>query len=54
MGKGRGKGKGKTDSQRANQRARTRANKIKKYTKLIEQRPNDIHVPIWKDKLNKL
>jgi hypothetical protein len=51
---GKGKGKSKTDSQRSAQRARTKSNKIKKYTKLIEQNPNDIHVPIWKDKLNKL
>lgn len=34
------------------QRARTQKNKEKKYSKLIAERPNDIHVETWKKKIS--
>lgn len=44
----------RTEAEKAAQKTRTHYNQIKKYKKLIEQNPDDIHVPIWKDKINKL
>ena len=36
------------------QRIRTRKNQIKRYEKLIAEKPHDKHVSIWKQKLENM
>jgi hypothetical protein len=46
-----GKGSGATSAKRIAQRARTKKNKENKYSKLIAERPNDVHVKAWQKKI---
>jgi hypothetical protein len=44
-------GKSRTPAQSAKQSARTSRNKIKKYQKLIQERPKDKDVPKWENQI---
>ncbi len=41
-------------NKRTLQKARTHRNQVERYTKLIENNPNNKHVPDWKNKIAKL
>ena len=41
----------RTPAHKAEQSMRTRKNKERKYTKLMEERPSDIHFNIWQSKV---
>lgn len=44
-------GKSRTPAQAAKQTARMARNKIKKYQKLIAERPNDEHRTFWENEI---
>jgi hypothetical protein len=44
-------GKSRTPAQASKQTARTARNKVKKYQKLIAERPNDKHRTFWDNQL---
>ena len=44
----------KTEPEKSAQRERTKKNKIRKYTKLIKENPQDRHASVWETKLKNL